>query len=176
MSTSNTQQTNSALRAPNSLQETTAENRTAEQLTDGLPESHMTGCQITKMLVADDQRMAFLPRHVGMIGLLVVENAVYSQLRQLTADYGGGFWDYYDLSNGGFFMAPSGGDSMRLSNPMNYSDETMSAEAAGIVACMYVFGNLSFDPRFRRLADKYHLLREFSLEHAEAAKIFSLID
>jgi hypothetical protein len=40
--------------------------------------------------------------------MLKGEALVYGWLEQLSEDYTGGFWDFYTLSNGGFYMAPSG--------------------------------------------------------------------
>ncbi|MGO4302208.1 antirestriction protein [Cupriavidus sp. RAF12] len=143
----------------------------------GVPHSvETTMNEITKTLVADDQRMNFLPNHFGVARMMIVEGNVYRQLRELCEQYGGGMWNFYDLSNGGCFMAPDGEGELQLVNADNFSDETMSHEAAGIVACLYTFGNLSFDPRFAALGEKYHQLYEYMLNHPEAAKIFALID
>lgn len=132
--------------------------------------------EIIKTLVPSNERSNFLPKHFGVARMMFVEAKIFNQMRDLCDSYGGGMWAFYELNNGGCFMAPEGEGEFHLSNPENYSDETMSREAAGITACLYVFSQLSFDPRFRALGDKYHQLREFALHHPEAAKIFALID
>ena len=41
------------------------------------------------------------PEHV------VLEHTVYDMLSMMSEDYGGGFWEYFRLSNGGFYLAPN---------------------------------------------------------------------
>lgn len=135
-----------------------------------------TMTDITKTLVPGDERLNFLPKHFGVARMTIVEAQIFTQMRALADNYGGGMWDFYELSNGGCFMAPEGEGDLHLSNADNYSDETMSREAAGITTCLYVYSQLSFDPRFAALGDKFHQLREFAVHHPEAAKIFALID
>jgi Antirestriction protein len=38
--------------------------------------------------------------------MLTVERTVYDVLNELAPDYCGGYWHFYALSNGGFYMAP----------------------------------------------------------------------
>jgi hypothetical protein len=60
---------------------------------------------ITGTRVPDEERMNTLPSHFGR-HLLTVENAIYGWLRELSREYSGGYWHFYELSNGGFYMAP----------------------------------------------------------------------
>ena len=53
--------------------------------------------------------------------------------------------------------------------PGNGYSGIVSAEAAGIIACLYVYGNLQY-------ADKYWDLREYAYQLPEAAKILAAID
>ncbi len=55
--------------------------------------------------VADDARIHTLPHHFGR-HMLIVEDAVYRWMRRLAPEYSGGYWHFYELSNGGFYMAP----------------------------------------------------------------------
>jgi hypothetical protein len=59
---------------------------------------------ITAARVPDEERMNTLPTHFGR-HLLNVENATYAWLRELSEEYSGGYWHFYELSNGGFYMA-----------------------------------------------------------------------
>ena len=54
----------------------------------------------------------------------------------------------------------------------------LSADALGIVACLYAFSNLSFgDGTFAETcAAKYHLLREYMFEHLEVRAILAATD
>ena len=131
---------------------------------------------ITKIAVPTQGRPAFLPRHVGMPTTMLIEASIYTQLSRLCPAYQGGLWDFYDLTNGGCFMAPHTEETLRLANAMNDSDATISAEAAGIVACLYTFSHLAFRPGMAHIGEHFHWLREFALEHPESAAILALID
>ena len=60
----------------------------------------------------------------------------------------------------------------------NGFDGELSADALGIVACLYAYSHLSFATGgFAEVcACQYHLLRDFMMDHAEAAGILSAID
>ena len=125
--------------------------------------------------VDDSERMRALPRHFGQ-RLLVFEGAVYDFMRRFAADYDGAYWRFYEISNGGFYMAPDGGP-FRFSVDSNCYEGEMSADAAGITVCLFACSHLSF--RYSEndvFGDHFHLLREFAAEHVEASAIFAAID
>ena len=116
-----------------------------------------------------------LPRHFGQ-RLLIFEGAVYDFMRRFAADYQGAYWQFYELSNGGFYMAPDEGP-FRLSVDSNGYEGMMSADAAGITVCLFACSHLSF--RYSEdnvFGDHFHFLRAFAAEHAEASAIFAAID
>jgi hypothetical protein len=39
--------------------------------------------------------------------MIIGEALVFGWLDRLCIDYSGGLWDFYSLSNGGFYMAPT---------------------------------------------------------------------
>ncbi len=125
--------------------------------------------------VEDSDRMTALPRHFGQ-RLLVFEGAVYEFMRRFAANYDGAYWQFYELSNGGFYMSPDGGP-FRISVDTNGYEGEMSADAAGITVCLFACSHLSF--RYSEdnvFGGHFHLLREFAVEHAEASAIFAAID
>jgi hypothetical protein len=124
--------------------------------------------------VADGERIGTLPRHFGK-HLLRVEDAVYGFLREFAADYSGGYWNFYELSNGGFYMAPEG-PSLRLSIESNGYEGEMSADAAGITVCLFALSHLSFQIRNDTIPRHFYQLRDFAVEHAESAAILAAID
>jgi len=65
---------------------------------------------------------------------------------------------------------------LNLNNPMNYCDETMSAEAASIGANIYALSAVGFDSQEPKIGTLYYALYDFAAEHAEARKIFRFID
>jgi hypothetical protein len=131
--------------------------------------------KIEAQLVPVLRRMQIFPEYFGR-HMLTAEAMVYQTLGSLCQDYAGGYWDFYELSNGGFYMAPSTDKRMRLQCAGNGFDAEMSADAAGIVACLFAFNGLVWrtrDVRFERL---FYSLREFASDHAEACAISAAID
>ncbi|MPS82400.1 MAG: antirestriction protein [Achromobacter sp.] len=126
-------------------------------------------------LVPDHDRLAFLPKHFGIPLMLRGEISVYNWLDRLSQEYSGGSWHYYEIPNG-FYMAPADYETLHIVWPMNWCDRTMSADAAGIVATLYALCELCSQYRSDDLAEKYHALRDFAGEHAEANAIFAAID
>jgi len=126
-------------------------------------------------LVPDEDRMTFLPKHFGHRLMLTGELTIYAWLRRLSEDYQGGYWHYYEVADT-FYLAPAGYDQLRIVWQMNWCDRTMSADAAGIVATLYTLCELCEQTQGRHLIDKYHALRDFASEHAEASAIFAAID
>ncbi|MGE8451505.1 MAG: antirestriction protein [Pseudomonadales bacterium] len=126
-------------------------------------------------LIPDDERLAFLPKHFGTRLMLRGEIAIYNWLDRLAQDYRGGYWHYYEILNG-FYMAPAGYDKLCIVWPTNWCDRDMSADAAGIVATLYALSELCSQYQVDDLIEKYHALRDFAGEHAEASTIFAAID
>ena len=136
----------------------------------------MNACtRIEAYRVNEHARIGTLPRHFGR-HMLIVENRIYSFLRQFSTDYTGGYWNFYELSNGGFYMAPEL-ETVRLVIASNGYEDQMSGDAAGITVCLFAFSHLSFEyPQLETFARHFHRLRDFAADHAEAQKIFGAID
>lgn len=134
------------------------------------------GTPVVARRVEDSDRIHTLPRHFGN-RLLTFESAVYDFMRRFSPDYRGGFWDFVELSNGGFYMAPQHEGTFRFSVDTNGYEGEMSPEAAGITVCLFAYSHLSFrycdDQVF---AEHFHRLREFATGHTEASEIFAAID
>lgn len=106
---------------------------------------------------------------------LVFENSVYSFMEKICAEYQGGFWEFYTLSNGGFYMAPLRNKVVSIAIPFgnDFSDK-LSMDAAGIVATLMAYCQLSEVDA--RMTEHYHRLLEFARLHTEANKILAAID
>src|SRR5882757_1623491 len=113
--------------------------------------------------VPDDKRIDTLPRHFGRY-MMRVEDAVYTFMRDLAQEYRGGYWHFYELSNGGFYMAPQL-DPLYVQVDGNGFAGQMSADAAGITACLFALSHLSFQIQNDVLGWHYYELRDFALEH-----------
>ena len=62
---------------------------------------------------------------------------------RLSEDYGGGYWLFYTLDNGGFYMAPDSDGKFQVISPNGW-EGFMSADAFGITVCLFAYSNLSF--------------------------------
>lgn len=126
--------------------------------------------------VDDSDRLMTLPRHFGH-RLMIFEGTVYTFMRRFAPDYRGGLWQFFELSNHGFYMAPEEQQTYRISVATNGYEGHMSADAAGITVCLSTYSHLSFeyfgDEAF---AEHFHRLRDFALQHAEVSAIFAAID
>lgn len=129
---------------------------------------------VTASLVPEESRLFVLPRFFGL-KLSRAELGVYGWMERLSADYDGGYWHYYVLSNGGFYMAPAADKRYRVMVPGNQFEGELSGDAAGIVAVLNMLCQLSHEG-VGRCAELYHQLHEFAYFHPEAAKILAAID
>ena len=136
---------------------------------------NITSQKIEAREVANDERLQTLPRHFGR-HMLTVESAVYAFMRRLANQYSGGYWAFFELSNGGFYMAPECDTELSIGVDGNGFEGTMSADAAGITVCLFALSHLSFQIADESIAEHFHRLRDFALEHAEASAILAAID
>jgi hypothetical protein len=93
-------------------------------------------------LVADKDRFTFLPSLFGHRFMVRGEELVYRWLDALTEDYTGGYWNFYALTNGGFYMAPAAPKRMRLAVGGNGFSGEMSGDAAGVELLYSPWGKL----------------------------------
>lgn len=139
---------------------------------------------ITAKEVDSQSRYALLNELVGM-NATCLQGAIFNVLAWLSETYrkaeylkgsSGRTWRTYTLSNGGFYMAPATEVQFRVEVVGNYHTSVMSADAVGITACLFAFGQLSeitFESRFVELRDK---LYSWAASHPEWPKIRGAID
>lgn len=131
--------------------------------------------QIACQPVSRRERMAFLPKHFGK-RYLQGEAMLFDWARRLCAQYSGGSWAFFDLSNGGFYVAPEMKSPVEVSWSLNGYQGRMSIDAFGIVVTLFTLchmAELCGDPA---LTEKYYALHAFALQHAECKEIFKAID
>jgi len=133
--------------------------------------------EIEFTLVQGESRSEFLPAYFGMNLMIVGENVVY-QFADLLADkYNGGIWKFYNLSNGGFYMALDNDENIEISVNGNFFSNDMSSDAASIVINMFALSYLySNHPKCTYLIENYYKLKEFASQHKEAQLILAAID
>ena len=133
---------------------------------------------ITRNKISINQRIKHTADLFGVHFPVNIEPAIYQFTGNMAPKYNGAYWEFYSLSNGGFYMAPSS-DKHYLVNCDNGFEGKLTADAIGITACLYAYSHLSFsnNAAFAELcANHYHWLRAYMLEHAEARSILGAID
>ncbi len=133
---------------------------------------------VTRHLVPEDQRLAVTASLFGPHFPLQIEPVVYAIADRMADDYCGGYWQFYTLSNAGFYLAPDEDRSFEI-KCQNYFNDTLSADALGIVCCLYAYSQLSFQGDFdfsRLCARHYHWLRSYAMGHTEVGAILGAID
>ena len=128
---------------------------------------------ITASLVSEEDRMDFLPRHCGR-HMLTFEDSIYAFARVLCPEYDGGYWNFWELDNGGFFMSPRGDEPLLLRCSGNYYEGRMSPQAAGIVITLFALNSIC--EKDELFIEAYYRLKDFACEHAEASEILAAID
>ncbi|WEJ89029.1 MAG: antirestriction protein [Klebsiella huaxiensis] len=133
---------------------------------------------LTATVVPDEQRLCFWPQHFGLIPQwITLEPCIFAWMDRLCADYSGGIWNFYTLSNGGAFMAPEENESSwSLFNILNGNGAEMSAEAAGIAACLIAYSHHTCRMECDAMTEHYYSLRDYALNHPECNAIMHIID
>ena len=143
-------------------------------------DSHPQTAAVAACLVAEKDRLRFLPHYFGSRFFMRGEALVYAWLRDLCPSYDGGFWQYHELTNGGFYMAPDLGCKLSFKVDGNGFSGDMSADAAGVVVTLFALSQLAAEvagtDAADALIDRFYFLREFAHGHAEAGAIFAAID
>ena len=132
---------------------------------------------IINTIVPESERLSFVDRLFGISYVIKLEPTVFTMAERLAPQYTGGYWQFHELGNGGFYMAPRFDTEFSISCENGFKGK-LSPDALGVAASMYAFSHLSFgDGRFAQTcAEHYHLLREFMFEHAEAGQILQATD
>lgn len=130
---------------------------------------------IQSQLISDNQRLAFLPKHLNK-EYLSFESTVYRTMGTICNTYHGGYWDFYELSNNGFYIAPHSNESFNIFVHGNGYEGSLSSDAAGIIATTYALNNLAWRTESDEIIDKYYALLDFAGQHHEFKQIFAAID
>lgn len=137
-----------------------------------------TTANITRKLVNNNQRINHAADIFGIHFPMRLEPFIYAITDKLAHEYNGGYWEFYALSNGGFYMAPGSYLPFNVSCENGFEGK-LSADALGITVCLYAYSHLSFgdSSTFTEIcSQQYHWLREYMLDHAEAGDILQAVD
>lgn len=135
--------------------------------------------RIQRRTVPDADRSAFFPKRAGAL-CFGFEHMIYG-VAAAQSDYLGGYWEFYELDNGGWYVAPRLGHSLEFACPNGYSG-TLSDDAAGVAVSLIAINYLLWTVYQTRptlgdeLRDAFYALRDYASQHDEAAAIFGVID
>lgn len=128
--------------------------------------------------VPERQRSNAMPKHIGRY-YMNVEQAIFMKLDEYSKSYSGGYFEFMELSNGGFYLSLSDDEEFHIVNPNNYYEGTLSADAYSLAACLMVYSDFSLmleGERQEHFSTLFHKTREYALTHPEASAIFAFID
>ncbi|MYN42761.1 antirestriction protein [Duganella sp. FT109W] len=133
------------------------------------------GGTISAQQVPCEQRLRFLPQRFGP-HFLLAENTVYDTMGRLCVSYTGGYWDFYLLSNGGAFMAPTGAPAYHLVGDGNGYDGWLPGKVTGMGVTAMALNRMSFMRGGARYAELFYCLRAYIGQQPEAGQLFALLD
>ncbi|MCT6592598.1 antirestriction protein [Pantoea dispersa] len=127
-------------------------------------------------------KMRFLPMLFAG-DFMRAELNIYQYADRFLSDYDGGVWEFAQLPGGGGFMKPEGEARWHFSNPGNYSELDVSAEAAGIIITALVLNHRSWmydrhdeEELCAHYCERHRQLMNYAGEHHEADAIFRALD
>ena len=137
----------------------------------------MNESTVIRIQVPEHQRTTTTAEQFGFNFSRRIEPFVFAMAEEMGHEYRGGLWQFFQLSNGGFYMAPDFDTLFTVSCENEFSGP-MSADALGITACLYAYSHLSFGQGdFAETCSRhYHWLREYMMDHPEARNILRAID
>lgn len=126
-------------------------------------------------VVPHSKRLSFLPRKLPK-AYMHFERYVYQFASALIKEYDGGFWEFLELSNGGFYIRPSGYEKVTIFVPGNHFEGRVSADAAGVIVCMFALCYIAEDSEDNGVIELYFALKSFINDHPEMSLIRRAID
>ena len=133
---------------------------------------------IHRIELNEEERINYPAYHFGDNFPFRIEPFIFDMAGNLSSDYHGGYWHFYELSNGGFYMAPDEETPFKMSCENGYQG-IQSADAFGVTVCLFAYSNLSFtddEELADEVTEQFHLLREYMFEHPEVHEILAAID
>ena len=120
-------------------------------------------------------RIATLPNKFSDL-FLEFESLVYQYMDAISEDYKGGYWEYIELSNTGFYMSLKDASQFHVQVSSNGFVGDLSADAASIIVNLSVLCRLANTHELDYLSEMFYSLRDYACEHPESSAILRAID
>jgi hypothetical protein len=104
-----------------------------------------------------------------------LEHEFFNAMHLFDDTYHGGWWDFFKLSNGGFYVALKDDKQFHMVSPNGFECD-VDANTAGIIVSAFVYSNLSFGPNGEAFGEEYHKLSDFIFQHRKAGTIRAALD
>lgn len=131
---------------------------------------------ITSKIVAQNQRPEFLSRKIPRY-YLHFENYIYEIADRLINGYSGGYWEFVELSNEGFYLKPCLGlDKVEIHIADNGYSGEVSEDAAGIIVTCFSLNFLLYKWQDKSLYHYYESLIAYTYFHEEMREIRAALD
>lgn len=130
---------------------------------------------LASSVVPAEKRASFLVKHFAT-EYLNAESMIFTYASRLSVSYTGGLWQFFELDNGGCYLAPDHVRRFNVQWPLNGYEGEMGADAFGIVVTLFTLCHIAEITGDDRFVDRYHLLRDYAAQHPESAEIFAAID
>lgn len=139
--------------------------------------------EITAVVVPENERMSFMPRLFTEKLFVFGESTMFSTARKISRSYRGGHWEFVRLSNGSGYAYPESPAEFDVFVEGNDFEGKLSREAFGIVCTLFALSGACSYAFFKEmtaangsLSDRYHELRDYTSQHADAKLIYRAID
>lgn len=133
-----------------------------------------TSNQIDATCVQENNRNEMLPKFFGR-HFMDIEKLIYQHAEKLSSDYRGGYWEFYTLSNGGFFMSLDRG-MFDICVPGNGFSHTVNGWTFGIIVSLFALNNAAWMYKTVEIDELYRHLLDYASQQQDADLIFSAID
>lgn len=132
---------------------------------------------VTATLVPWSERGGTFETYFGIPRCIDAERLLYTYAQRYIRGYQGGLWDFYQLSNGGFYAVLKTEESrLRVINPQNHYDGTMTPDAAGLALMVMVSNHLSLQFNSVEIDRLYKKIMAFAERHKESHAILAFLD
>ncbi|WP_024771651.1 antirestriction protein [Aquimarina macrocephali] len=120
------------------------------------------------------RRLDFYPTFIPKQAMRF-EGMVFRYMEEFCKPYSGGYWNFYALSNGGFYIGLKRSGLMQVENHLNYYKGEMSIDAASIGINLFALCDCASSGG-QHLIDAFDQLRDYATIHPEREQILAFID